>query len=66
MASYVRESLLIKKSGAVFLLLLGILLTVVGLHEESSPVVAVGFLSLLGGILLLVLKFVRRNQGNLL
>ena len=44
------------------LLLLGILLVVVGLHEDSSPVIAVGFVSLLGGVVLLVLKIVRRNQ----
>ena len=64
MASYVGESLLVKKSAAVLLLLLGILLTVVGLREESSPAIAVGCLSLLGGALLLVFKIVRRNQGN--
>jgi drug/metabolite transporter (DMT)-like permease len=64
MASYVSESLLLKKSAAVFLLLLGILLVVVGLHEESSPAIAVGCLSLLGGVLVLVYKIVRRNQGN--
>jgi len=64
MASYVGESLLVKKSAAVILLLLGILLTVVGLHQESSLVIALGFLALLGGVLLLVFKIVRRNQGN--
>jgi hypothetical protein len=62
MASYVGETLLLKKSAAVLLLLLGILLAVVGLYEESSPVIAVGFLSLLGGVVLLVLKIVWRNQ----
>ncbi len=64
MASYPGETLLAKKSAAVFLLLLGILLIVVGLHEESSPVIAVGCLSLLGGVSLLVFKIVRRNRGN--
>ena len=64
MASYVGESLLVKKSAAVLLLLFGIFLTVVGLLEESLPIIAVGFLSLPGGILLLVFKIVRRNQGD--
>jgi hypothetical protein len=63
MASYAGETLLLKKSAAVILLLLGILLVVVGLNEESSPVTTVGFLSLLCGVVLLVLKIVRRNQG---
>jgi len=36
MASYVGESLLVKKSAAVLLLLLGIVLIVVGLHEDSG------------------------------
>ena len=42
MASYVGKDLLVQKSAAVLRLLLGILLIVVGLHEESSPVIAVG------------------------
>jgi len=64
MASYAGETLLVKKSAAIVLLLLGILLIVVGLHEESSPVIAVGSLALLGGVSLLVFKIVRRNQGH--
>ena len=64
MASDVSETLLLKKSAAVFLLLLGIVLVVIGLHEESSPVLAIGCLSLIGGVCLLVYKIVRRNQGQ--
>ena len=64
MASYVGESLLVKKSAAVLLLLLGIVLIVVGLHEDSWPVASLGTLSLLGGVFLLVLKIVARNQSN--
>ena len=64
MATYVGETLLVKKFAAVLLLLLGILLIVVGLNEQSSPIVAFGILSLLGGVLLLVLKIIRRNKGN--
>jgi uncharacterized membrane protein HdeD (DUF308 family) len=58
------ETLLLKKSSAIILLLLGIVLVVIGLNAGSSPTVVVGCLSLLGGVLLLVLKIVRRNQGN--
>jgi hypothetical protein len=64
MATYVGETLLVKKFAAVLLLLLDILLIVVGLNEQSSPIVAFGILSLLGGVLLLVLKIIRRNKGN--
>jgi len=64
MATYVGETLLVKKFAAVLLLLLGILLIVVGLNEQSSPIVAFGILSVLGGVLLLVLKIIRRNKGN--
>jgi hypothetical protein len=65
MASYVGGgTLLVMKFAAVLLLLLGFLLIGVGLHNESSPAIAGGFLSLVGGVLLLVLKIVRRNQGS--
>ena len=64
MATQTGEVLLFKKSAALILMLLGILLIVVGLHEDSSPIIAVGALSFLGGVVLLVLKIVRRNQAN--
>ena len=64
MASYVGESLLIKKFATVLLLLLGIVLIVIGMHENSWPVASLGALSLLGGVILLVLKIVARNQSN--
>ena len=64
MASDVGESLLVKKSAAVILLLLGIVLIVIGLHEDSWPVTSLGALSLLGGVFLLVLKIVARNRTN--
>jgi drug/metabolite transporter (DMT)-like permease len=64
MAAYGGEILLLKKSASVFFLLPGILLVVGGQNEQSSPVIAFGILSLLGGVLLFVLKIVRRNQGN--
>ena len=64
MASYVGETLLFKKSAAVILILVGILLSVVGINEQSSPTIVVGVLCFLGGVLLLVFKIVRRNQSN--
>jgi uncharacterized membrane protein HdeD (DUF308 family) len=64
MASYVGKSLLVKKSAAVILLLLGILLIAIGQYEHSWPVASLGALSLLGGVFLLVLKIVARNSSN--
>ena len=64
MASYVGESLLVKKSAAVLLLLFGIVLIVIGMHENSWPVASLRALSLLGGVILLVLKIVARNQSS--
>jgi len=63
MATDVGQTLFVKKSAAVLLLLLGIVLIVIGLNEETSMVTTLGALSLLGGLVLLVLKIVRRNQG---
>jgi hypothetical protein len=64
MASYVGDTLLLKKAAAVFLLLLGALAVVVGLYEELFPVLALGCVSMLGGVVLLVVKIVRRNQSS--
>jgi uncharacterized membrane protein HdeD (DUF308 family) len=64
MASYVGESLLVKKSAAILLLLLGIVLIVIGLNADSWPLASLGALSLLGGVFLLVLKIVARNPKN--
>ena len=64
MVSYVGESLLVKKTAAVLLLLLGIVLIVIGMHDDSWSVASLGALSLLGGGFLLVLKIVARNQSN--
>ena len=64
MATNVGENLLVKKSAAVLLLLLGIVLIVIGQHEDSWLVASLGALSLLGGVLLLVLKIVARNPPS--
>ena len=64
MAGYVGENLLVKKSAAVLLLLVGIVLIVIGLNADSWPLASLGALSLLGGVFLLVLKIVARNPNN--
>lgn len=65
MASYVGENLLVKKSAVVLLLLLGIVLIVIGLHEEAWPVTSLGTVCFLGGVFLLVFKIVARNRNQL-
>ena len=64
MATYLGQNLLVKKSAAIVLLLLGIVLIVIGLGEDSSAVITLGAVSLLAGVFLLVLKIIRRNQAN--
>jgi len=64
MATSVGQTLFVKKSAAILLLLLGIILIVIGLHEDSSPLATLGALSLIGGVFLFVLKIIRRNQGH--
>jgi len=65
MASYAGENLLVKKSAAVLLLLLGIVLIVIGLYEEAWPVTSLGAVCFLGGVFLLVFKIVARNRSQL-
>ncbi|MET3908614.1 putative membrane protein [Bradyrhizobium sp. S3.3.6] len=56
--------LLIKKLGGLFAIIIGCLLTAVGVTFESSGTTLVGVLLLVIGAVLLVLKIVRRNQGS--
>jgi len=55
--------LLIKKLGAMILLVLGILLTATGVYGEGSSLTTIGVLLLVAGAILLALKIARRNQG---
>jgi hypothetical protein len=64
MASDVGESFLVKKSAAILLLLLGIVLIVIGMSGGYWLVASLGALSLLGGVILLALKIVARNPSN--
>ena len=55
--------LLVKKLGGLFAIIIGCLLTAVGVTFESSGTTVVGVLLLALGAVLLVLKIIRRNQG---
>ena len=56
--------LLLKKLGGLFAIIIGALLTAVGVTFESTGTTILGVLSLAVGAVLLVLKIVRRNQGS--
>ncbi|MDQ8732607.1 hypothetical protein [Bradyrhizobium sp. LHD-71] len=55
---------LIKKFAAVIFLLLGLLITATGFANQSTSLAVIGALMLSIGVLLLVLKVVRRNRGR--
>jgi drug/metabolite transporter (DMT)-like permease len=59
-----RPILLIKKLGGVLLLLFGLLLTALGLSNESNGLTTIGILLLVAGAIFLALKIVRRNQES--
>jgi hypothetical protein len=65
MVAYAEQKplLLIKKLGAMILLVLGILLTATGIYGEAPSLMTIGILLLIAGAILLVLKIIRRNQG---
>jgi hypothetical protein len=56
--------LLIKKLGGMILIVLGCLLTAVGLNLGSIVQIALGIALLAGGMTLLALKIVRRNRSS--
>jgi hypothetical protein len=56
--------LLIKKLGGLFAIIIGCLLTAVGVTFESGGTTFVGVLLLVIGAVLLVLKIIRRNEGS--
>jgi hypothetical protein len=55
--------LLVKKLGGLFAIILGCLLTAVGVTFEYGGTTFIGVLLLIVGAALLVLKIIRRNQG---
>jgi len=56
--------LLIKKLGRLFAIIVGCLLTAVGVTFEYGGTTFIGVLLLVIGAVLLVLKIVRRNEGS--
>jgi hypothetical protein len=56
--------LLVKKLGGLFAIIIGCLLTAVGVTFESGGTTFVGVILLILGAILLVLKIVRRNEGS--
>jgi hypothetical protein len=56
--------LLIMKLGGLFAIIIGCLLTAVGVTFESGGTTFVGVLLLVIGAVLLVLKIIRRNEGS--
>jgi hypothetical protein len=56
--------LLVKKLGGLFSVIIGCLLTAVGVTFESSSTIVVGVLFLALGAVLLTLKIIRRNQRS--
>jgi len=58
------ETFFLMKGAAVFLLLIGFLAVAVGAYEEWLPLLVLGCLSVVGGVVLLVVKIIRRNQSS--
>ncbi|MGY3690645.1 hypothetical protein ACVIGA_000725 [Bradyrhizobium sp. USDA 3240] len=58
------QFLLVKKLGGLVAIVLGCLLTAVGVTFESTSTTVVGVLFLVLGAVLLTLKIMRRNQGG--
>ena len=56
--------LLVKKLGGLLAIIVGCLLTAVGVTFESGGTTFVGVLFLILGAILLVLKIIRRNEGS--
>jgi hypothetical protein len=56
--------LLVKKLGGLFSVIIGCLLTAVGVTFESNSTIVVGVLFLALGAVLLTLKIIRRNQRS--
>jgi hypothetical protein len=54
--------LLIKKLAGVFLLIIGLVLAGTGLSQSYDGLTVIGTLVLVTGIVLLILKILRRNQ----
>ncbi|MCA6106530.1 hypothetical protein [Bradyrhizobium cenepequi] len=56
--------LLVKKLGGLVAIIIGCLLTAIGVAYESASTTTVGVVFLVLGAVLLALKIIRRNQGS--
>jgi hypothetical protein len=56
--------LLVKKLGGLVAIIIGCVLTAVGVTFEYSSTTTIGVLFLVLGAVLLTLKIIRRNQGS--
>lgn len=56
-------SLLGKKLGGLFLVILGLVLIAIGVSTDSTGLIVFGTLVLAAGLILMVLKIMRRNEG---
>jgi hypothetical protein len=56
--------LLVKKLSGLFSVIIGCLLTAVGVTFESTGTIVIGVVFLALGAVLLTLKIIRRNQGS--
>ncbi|MGY3621438.1 hypothetical protein [Bradyrhizobium sp. USDA 10063] len=56
--------LLVKKLGGLLSIIIGCLLTAVGVTFESTSTTIIGVAFLVLGAVLLTLKIIRRNQGS--
>jgi hypothetical protein len=54
--------LLLKKLGALALLLIGFLLAALGYHDRSTGLTIIGIVLIAAGLALWALKIIRRNQ----
>lgn len=56
-------TLLIKKLAGVFLLVIGFLLTATGMSAGYGGLTIIGWILLAAGVVLLIMKILRRNPG---
>ena len=65
MAAHAAQGVLLaKKFGGIFFIILGCLLAAAGIELPSTAMTVLGILFVIAGVILWVLKIVRRNESN--